>query len=498
MPVSHALRCLFLHVPRTGGTSIEAALGMGGSVDVEDEEHLFGRIRSDKYRAHGFRSDFFQHLTLREIRSLASSERSRDYFSFGIVRNPWERAVSVYSRLIAGQAGMLAAELGVSDPSGLSFDGFLQLAERSTHPHVVPQVDFLVDESGEIAVDLVGRFENLQACFDEVRARLGRPELVLPHVNRSSHAHYSSYYDSATRDRVGRMYARDIEAFGYAFEPMTESDSGNGYVFASLGEQYIEEARASARSLRKVDPNAKISLLTDEDVPAVEFDQVLVRPVNRISILRKPGAKVDWGDAALHAFAFRAEHMYEASPYERTFYVDSDTHFLESCTPVFEMLKHFDFCMAAAPMDDITPVVGSSRLTGCTPLNCGVIGFRRHERVETVLRDWHRIYVDKLEGGALVEGRFEGDQASFMEAWLRTPAKIYTLPPIWNFRVPFPATLNGAVRLVHGRHRDYELLRRRLNAATTIRSWNPSTERCNVHGSGLLSRIRRRLFQGNG
>ena len=116
MPVSHELRCLFVHVPRTGGTSIEAALGMAGDVDVEDEDRLFGRIRSEKYRQLGFGSDFFQHLTLREIRSLESATRSRDYFSFAVVRNPWERAVSVYARLVAGEAGVLAQQLGVALP----------------------------------------------------------------------------------------------------------------------------------------------------------------------------------------------------------------------------------------------------------------------------------------------------------------------------------------------------------------------------------------------
>ena len=105
MPVSHELRCLFVHVPRTGGTSIEKALGMGGDVEVEDADLLFGRIRSEQHLARRFGSDFFQHLTLREVRSLESADRS--YFSFAIVRNPWDRIVSVYARLIAGGAGVL-------------------------------------------------------------------------------------------------------------------------------------------------------------------------------------------------------------------------------------------------------------------------------------------------------------------------------------------------------------------------------------------------------
>ena len=491
MPVSHELRCLFVHVPRTGGTSIEKALGMGGDLEVEDEDRLFGRIRSEQNRARGFGSDFLQHLTLREMRSLASGARSRDYFSFAVVRNPWDRAVSVYARLVAGGAGVLAEQLGVADPSGLSFADFLDLAEACPHPHLAPQVDFLTDEDGAVAVDLVARFEQLDAGFDEVRRRLSRPELSLPHVNRSSHRHYSSYYDRSTRDRVAQMYARDIAAFGYAFEEAPPAGGGDGYLYAAVGERFLEEARASAKSLRAVQPDAQITLLTDQPVAAGDFDQVVVRPVTPIEIQRE---QIDWNAASLNAFAWRAEHFYTASSYDRTLYVDSDTHFLESCAPVFEMLKFFDFCMAAAPMDDIEPRVGDGRLTGCTPLNCGVIGFRRGAVVEQQLRAWHSTYVAKLQGGGMLEGRFESDQSSFLEAWLHTAAKIYTLPPVWNFRVPFPATLNGAVRLVHGRHDDYARLARRLNAVTSIRSWCPRTERCNVHRPSLLARLRRRIF----
>ena len=493
MPVSHELRCLFLHVPRTGGTSIEAALGMGGDLDVEDEGRLFGRIRSEKYRALGLGSDFFQHLTLREVQSLGSAPRSRDYFSFAVVRNPWDRAVSVYARLVAGKAGVLAESLGVDDPSDLSFEAFLELAEGCAHPHLTPQVDYLVDTSGKIAVDLVGRFEALGESFDEVRQRLGRPDLTLPHVNRSAHRHYSSYYDRATRERVAKMYARDIQAFGYVFEEAPDEGGERGFLYAALGEKYLEEARASARSLRAVDPGAQIALLTDREVAPGEFDQVLVRPVTPIEICRQ---QQDWNEASLTAFAWRAEHMYCVSPFARTVYVDSDTHFLGSFDPVFDMLEFFDFCMAAAPMDDVEPRVNDGRLTGCTPLNCGLIAFRRGEHVEALLREWHRVYVEKLATGAMLEGRFEGDQASFVEAWLQVPAKIYTLPPVWNFRLPFPATLNGPVRLVHGRHDDFAALGRRLNATTFIRSWCPRTQRCRVHRSGLWTRLRERLRGG--
>ena len=53
--------------------------------------------------------------------------------------------------------------------------------------------------------------------FDDLVAASDPP--LLPHVNRSSHRHYSSFYSEPTRQLVAERHARDIETFGYTFEP---------------------------------------------------------------------------------------------------------------------------------------------------------------------------------------------------------------------------------------------------------------------------------------
>ena len=107
----------------------------------------------------------------------------------------------------------------------------------------IPQHDFLFDRDGEQLVDYIGRFEELQAGFDHVCKAAGIPVTKLPHANETGknyslldtvkqvvkkvsplhkvyddHAHYTEYYDDATNDIVSRLYAREIECFGYRFE----------------------------------------------------------------------------------------------------------------------------------------------------------------------------------------------------------------------------------------------------------------------------------------
>ena len=85
-------------MPKTGGTSIESALDLHFSWEIEHEEALYGLIQSEELVKYGFLSGFLQHLTMPQIRLLKSDSRYDAYYSFSFVRNPWDRMVSVFSK----------------------------------------------------------------------------------------------------------------------------------------------------------------------------------------------------------------------------------------------------------------------------------------------------------------------------------------------------------------------------------------------------------------
>lgn len=192
---------IFVHVQKTGGNAVRMALG----ADIFDPR---------------------KHFVARELRAVYGQATWDACFKFSFVRNPWDRLVSWWSMIDNGRTATTRPPnpfFGYVLERARSFDEFLacctdEVIDPDGRKHIFRnQIDYLVDESGRIIVDYVGRYERLQEGFDEVCRRLGRASVELPRTNASRHAHYTEYYSPATAELVARRYAGDIAHFGYQF-----------------------------------------------------------------------------------------------------------------------------------------------------------------------------------------------------------------------------------------------------------------------------------------
>jgi len=204
--ISYPLRCIYIHIPKTGGNSVNRALG------VEWQDHKDLAMYACELTPGAFAS----------------------FYKFAIVRNPWSRIFSDYnyqrkksrpkaSKLFvytdAGEKRRFGDWVGTALADPFHYDPPSWGGEVSEGLHRwSPQVDW-ISVNGRIAVDAVVHLERLTADFRQVWRTLGVAPRALPHRNRRLHWHYSWYYDDATRDLVAAYYARDIETFGYRFEP---------------------------------------------------------------------------------------------------------------------------------------------------------------------------------------------------------------------------------------------------------------------------------------
>jgi hypothetical protein len=190
---------------------------MRGRNKKEDRELLYGRIESSDLKRHDLLSGYLQHITMADIHALYPERPFADYFSFSIVRNPWDRLVSTYVHQ-DGHLLRTARARGI-ELEGLTFDDYVRAVSELQHAHLQEQHEYLVDEHGKPAVDYVGRFESLAAAFGEICRQLGIHE-VLSHEKKSTQRKskdHRSYYSPETKKIVEKRYARDIEFFGYDF-----------------------------------------------------------------------------------------------------------------------------------------------------------------------------------------------------------------------------------------------------------------------------------------
>ena len=218
MPVSDQYRCLFVHIPKTGGTSIEKTLGMfRDRVDQQDACAMFGNIELKATFPVAPVSDFLQHLTLQEALLFdRDNNRLHEYFKFTWVRNPWDRMVSAFSNKDQNLLEM-ARHQGI-ELAGATFDEFVAMTGTIRHSHLMPMSHYLQPGESGMGVDFIGRFENFATDFERLCTLIGA-SVPLPHENRSrsTRDHYRSYYSDWSRTEIAKRYELDAGLFGYRF-----------------------------------------------------------------------------------------------------------------------------------------------------------------------------------------------------------------------------------------------------------------------------------------
>ena len=235
MPISHKHRCIFVHIPKNAGSSIEKALGVwgvdnNGSLKPHSYEILFG---VDRGKA-------LQHLTMNEIKEIGPIG-SNGYYSFAFVRNPFERMVCEYHWRIKEGYKFKSFDEFIFRYFPLRKRWFQSRKDRLFQDHFTPQYQFTHTKTlGELPgmslggphlkdkgkprlysyhsqiVDYVGRMENFEDDFRWIATRIGI-DPVCPHVNKSEKVNYRPYYRKETQRLIEDAYERDLEIFKYTF-----------------------------------------------------------------------------------------------------------------------------------------------------------------------------------------------------------------------------------------------------------------------------------------
>jgi hypothetical protein len=173
---------------------------------------------------------YWHHISARQLKEIFDRQ-GWDWFSyrrFCVVRNPYDRVVSLYhfklerDRRSVPTRGFLynaARRVKLAFNPVRSFAQYVDQLDPETG--LCKSLDaFIGDGNGHALIDDVLRFETLRDELPRYVNELGIcvSPADIPHLN-SSHgrAAYRDYYADQTKDAVARLYAADIERFGYSF-----------------------------------------------------------------------------------------------------------------------------------------------------------------------------------------------------------------------------------------------------------------------------------------
>ena len=200
--ISPDKKFVFTHIGRSGGASLELAFENIGF----KKPHL-SPLYSEKSKLIDFKAS--QHWKSTEERFVIGEKLWKEYFKFTIVRNPWDRLVSQYFGHV------------IKEMPGLSIDNYFLRSFVYDEYHdykrfVQPCLDWITDD-GNILVDHIIRFENLQDDFNVVCDKIGVEHIDLTNEGKSKKLHYRNYYSDYTAELIYNKFRTDIEEFGYEF-----------------------------------------------------------------------------------------------------------------------------------------------------------------------------------------------------------------------------------------------------------------------------------------
>ena len=209
MPILYNLNAIFIHIPKTAGTSIETI--------------LFENINSNDYLKYWYGNVNNYELDHSTIKYLVENCKhyNKNFFKFCVVRNPYERLVSeykycknYYSRFIKNINSFKEFIFELNS----KFNQVLENEENNHHliSHYLPQYKFTHIDSKN-SLDFIMKFENLEEDWIKLceNLKINKKLIKVDKYSSKKKYNYLDYYDDKLKEIVYQLYEKDFLLFGY-------------------------------------------------------------------------------------------------------------------------------------------------------------------------------------------------------------------------------------------------------------------------------------------
>ena len=211
--VSHRHRLIFLKTRKTAGSSVEVWLAplLDPTTDLAAltadlaaiDPHLAAQFRPGRLTGHA---------TAEQVRRLVGEHAWQSYFKLSIERDPWDRLISLWRwrEERRGESMTLDDFLTAMESGDTAIEQAYQARHWSNWP--------IYAIGNEIIADQIVQFARLEEELGAALARVGlRPAGTLPRLKagRRRPDDTAARLTLRQKQRIGRLFAKEIEAFGY-------------------------------------------------------------------------------------------------------------------------------------------------------------------------------------------------------------------------------------------------------------------------------------------
>jgi hypothetical protein len=201
MVICHNKKCIYIHIPKTAGTSVEQYLRENGKNELQ---------------YHGVRNGrSMHHFTAFDLKHEVPFIFNK-YYKFSIVRNPYDRLLSEY---------YWTPIIGVGFKSGQTKADFITYVSKVVNKklffnnifndHFIPQYLFIYNGK-KILIDQLFKYEDLDYTINYLKEKLDI-HIEFPCLNKSMNSTITKIgWTDRQKERIYKIYQKDFILFNYS------------------------------------------------------------------------------------------------------------------------------------------------------------------------------------------------------------------------------------------------------------------------------------------